>query len=192
MLKESGKLIIRFSIVTLGIIIIAFVVSSLIQPDISKFINWADNKGIGTSKTQLEKFLQYVINNGVKVPLQMFILSLVPIPFIYYLPIALTAAVTGFIFYLPLAPDLQGKITIPEIFLGILPHTIIELLAFFVILAVLYRFNQAIRSKVFKKVHAEVDLVSAFKKVVKSYCLIAFPLLILAALIEAFITPYIG
>ncbi|PRR78700.1 stage II sporulation protein M [Clostridium luticellarii] len=192
MLKESGKLIIRFSIVTLGIIIIAFVVSSLIQPDISKFINWADNKGIGTSKTQLEKFLQYVINNGVKVPLQMFILSLVPIPFIYYLPIALTAAVTGFIFYLPLAPDLQGKITIPEIFLGILPHTIIELFAFFVILAVLYRFNQAIRSKVFKKVHAEVDLVSAFKKVVKSYCLVAFPLLILAALIEAFITPHIG
>jgi uncharacterized membrane protein SpoIIM required for sporulation len=191
MLKDYKILISKFTLITVGTIILGFGISLFIKPDIMSVIQWADKKISGTSKTQMEKFLQYVINNGIKVPFQMFILSLIPIPFAYYLPVALTAAATGVIFYLPFTPQLQDKMNFFSVFLGVLPHSIIEFFGFIVISAVLYQWNQAIRSHLFKKVNSEIGFISGFKKVVITYCFVAFPLLVVAGLIEAFITPMI-
>lgn len=46
-----------------------------------------------------------------------------------------SGAVTGVIFYLPLTPQLQDKMSFSKFFLGIFPHVTIELFGFFVILA---------------------------------------------------------
>lgn len=192
MLKDYKTLISKFTLVTLGIMILSFGIALFMKPDIMGIINWADKKISGTSKTQIEKFLQYVINNGIKVPFQMFFLSLIPIPFAYYLPVALTAAATGVIFYLPFTPQLQDKMSFLKIFLGVIPHSIIEFFGFIVISAVLYQLNQAIRSRLFKKVYSEIGVIYGFKKVATTYCFVAFPLLVIAAFIEAFITPMIG
>lgn len=191
MLKDYKTLISKFTLVTLGIMILGFGISLFMKPDIMGVINCADKKNSITSKTQIEKFIQYVINNGIKVPFQMFILSLIPIPFAYYLPVAFTAVVTGLIFYLPFTPQLQDKMNFINVFLSILPHGIIEFFGLIVISAVLYQLNQAIRSHVFKKVNSEFGVICAFKKVVTTYCFVAFPLLVVAGLIEAFITPMI-
>lgn len=164
----------------------------MIKPDIMGIINWTDKKGFTTNKTPMDKFLQYLFNNGMKVPFQMFILALIPIPFVYYLPVALTAAITGVIFYLPFAPQLQDKVSFWSVFSGVVPHAAIELLAFIILSAVLNRLNKAIRSLLFKKVNSDIGVGYALKKVAVVYGLVAFPLLILAAYVEAFITPMMG
>lgn len=110
-----------------------------------------DKKFSGVDKTQSGKFLKYVVNNGMKVPFQMLLLALIPIPFVYYLPVALTSVVTGVIFYFPFTPQLDGKISFSKVFLGVFPHATIELFSFIIILAVLYPLNQAIRSRIFQK-----------------------------------------
>lgn len=191
LLKNYNTLIYRFALVTIGIILISFGMSLFIKPDILEFINWADSKISETNQTQIGKFFQYVVNNGIKVPFQMLILSLIPIPFVYYLPVALTAIATGVVLYLPFTPQLQDKMSFYKVFLGIFPHASIELFSFFVILAVLYQFNKAIRSHLFKKVNSELGVIYTFKKIATVYCFIAFPLLVIAAFIEAFITPMI-
>lgn len=192
MLKDTKGLIVKLAWVTVAILILGFVVAWMIKPDIMGIINWTDKKGFTTNKTPMDKFLQYIFNNGLKVPFQMFILALIPIPFVYYLPVALTAAITGVIFYLPFAPQVQGKVSFLSVFSGVVPHAAIELLAFIVLSAVLYRFNKAIRSFVFKKVSADINVGDAIKKVAVVYGLVAFPLLVLAAFVEAFITPMMG
>lgn len=187
MLKGYKTLISRFSLVTLGIMTLSFGIALFMKPDIMGIIYWADKKITFTSKTQLDKFLNYVINNGIKVPFQMFILSLIPIPFAYYLPVVLTAAATGVIFYLPFTPQLQEKMNFLKVFINVIPHGIIEFFGFIVLSAVLYQLNQAIRSRLFKKVNSEIGVIYGFKKVVTTYCFVAFPLLVIAA----FITPMI-
>ena len=191
LLKDYNTLIRRFALVTIGIILISFGISLFMKPDILEFINWADSKTSETNKTQIGKFFQYVVNNGIKVPFQMLILSLIPIPFVYYLPVALTAVATGVVLYLPFTPQLQDKMSFFKVFLGVFPHATIELFSFFIVLAVLFEFNKAIRSHLFKKSNSKFGVVYAFKKIVTVYCFVAFPLLVVAAFIEAFITPMI-
>lgn len=190
-IKGNKTLTMKFAWVSLGIFILSLGLSFLLEPDLMKFLNWADNKGIALKKTQIEKFINFIINNGLKVPFQMFLLSLIPIPFMYYLPIALTAAATGVVFYLPFSPQLEGQMSLFQVFLSIFTHGIFEFFSLFIILAVLYRFNKAIRSRLFKKVNSEMGVVHAFKKAAAVYCFIALPLLVLAAFIESFITPMI-
>ena len=180
LLKEIKHLIIKFAVITFAIFILAFLVSIIVRPSIFGLLNWADDKGIGVSKTPLDKFFQYIINNGIKVPMQMFILSIIPIPFLYYLPVALTAAVTGFMFYLPFSSDLQGKLVFSDILLDILPHSLIEILAFFILLAIQYQLNEAIRYRVFKHKPLEEKWSNILKKAFLSY-LLAFPIFVFAA-----------
>lgn len=65
MLKDYNTLIRRFALVTIGIILISFGISLFMKPDILEFINWADSKTSETNKTQMGKFFQYVVNNGM-------------------------------------------------------------------------------------------------------------------------------
>ncbi len=192
LMKNFKSLILMFSLVTAGIIILSFGIALFLKPDLMEIMNWTDRKGFTMNKTQSEKFLQYIINNGVKVPFQMFILAFIPIQLVYYLPVALTAAVTGIIFYLPLAPQLQDKMSFFNIFSGVFPHASIEFLSFCIISAVLCLLNTAIRGRLFNKVNSETGVVNALKKVTIAYCFVAFPMLVIAAFIEAFITPMIA
>jgi uncharacterized membrane protein SpoIIM required for sporulation len=57
---------------------------------------------------------------------------------------------------------------------------------------VLYQFNQAIRSRLFRKIGSAMGVGYALKEVAVVYGLVAFPLLVLAAFVEAFITPLLG
>lgn len=190
-MKDYRAFIITFAWVTAGIMLLSFGIALWVKPDIMGIINWTDTKGFSSNKTQTEKFLQYVMNNGVKVPFQMLLLSLIPIPFVYYAPVALTAAVTGVIFYLPFAPQLQDKMSFLKVFLGVFPHSTIEFFSFTVISAALYFFNNAIRAYVFKKVHSDIRVLYAAKRAAAAYGLVAFPLLVIAAFVEAFLTPLI-
>src|SRR5699024_7966922 len=75
----------------------------------------------------LEKVWQYNINNGYKVPLQMLILSIIPIPFLYSANLISTSILTGFVFTLLIRVDLHlGLIDVGSS----IPHTVLELLSY--------------------------------------------------------------
>src|SRR5699024_165734 len=72
--------------------IIALVVTYIIHPDISGIIEGASNKipDQVEEATRTSKVLAYIKNNGLIVPFQMFLLSFIPIPYIYAINIVST------------------------------------------------------------------------------------------------------
>lgn len=190
-LKDLKKPIVRFVLATLIIMTVTFIASMIFQASFSALLEITDTKGIGEAAEPFDKFIQYVVNNGVKVPLQMFIFALIPIPFLYYLPMALTAAMTSFALYLPLSADLQGKMSFIEAALAIVPHAVIEFAGFIIWCAVLYRLNIVVRHKIFRRKDSNGKIGEALKMCGAVY-LLCFAILVLGAGIESFITPLFG
>src|SRR5699024_6487124 len=126
--------------------IIALVVTYIIHPDISGIIEGASNKipdqveeATGTSKV-----LAYIKNNGLIVPFQMFLLSFIPIPYIYAINIISTQMIVGVLYGAVLRENLTEAL---KLILSSLPHSLIEVFGFFVLAAFLYEFNKVILSK---------------------------------------------
>ena len=170
---------------------ITFVICLLIRPGITELLNITDTKGIGEQARPFHKFVQYIVNNGITVPLQMFILALIPIPFLYYLPVALTSVLTGFILYLPFSADLHGKMSFIEVVFGMAPHALIEFAAYIILLGVQYHLNTLIRLKLLHRETQTVKIGKIFKKCGAVY-LLSFVIVIIGAGVEAFITPLIS
>lgn len=190
-LRDAKKPIVRLALAALIILMIAFLITLLLHPDASNILNSADAKKFGKQADSVDKFIQYVVNNGIKVPLQMFVFAFIPLPFLYFLPVAFTAALVGFTLYFPFSADLQGKLSFFEVMLGLLPHSLIEFAGFIIFSAVLYRLNILIRRNLFRRDVLKGQIGEQLKRCSIVYIL-SFSLLVIAAAIEAFITPLIG
>lgn len=95
--------------------------------------------------------MQYIINNGLKIPFQMFLLSLIPIPLLFFLLILLTATAIGIVLYIPFMSEITGELSLMNVLLGILPHMFIEVFGFLIVACGIYYVNKSIRDKLFKK-----------------------------------------
>ncbi|PTU87071.1 hypothetical protein BUZ62_06235 [Staphylococcus pasteuri] len=179
-------------ICTMIVLMITFILALIFSPSLETFKHIGDKVSI-TATHGLGKVWQYIVNNGLKTPLQMFILSLIPIPFLYCLNLISTTVITGIIFGFAINFDLHKGIIMV---VGAIPHAIIELLAFCFVVSALYKFNQAIVRKVSntfrktKKTNYSIKL--AFANLVKIYVLIALPLYIIAAFLETYFTDFIN
>ncbi|ATH63736.1 hypothetical protein BJG87_11725 [Staphylococcus pasteuri] len=174
------------------VLLITFILALIFSPSLETFKHIGDKVNI-TATHGLEKVWQYIVNNDLKTPLQMFILSLIPIPFLYCLNLISTTVITGIMFGFAINFDLhKGTIMV----VGAIPHAILELLAFCFVVSALYKFNQAIVRKVSnmfrktKKVNYSIKL--AFANLIKIYVLIALPLYIIAAFLETYFTDFIN
>lgn len=189
----NWKLFRKFVFGFIFIILTSFIVSYLVKPSLNDFLSLTDNIGdLGIPASRTAKFFQYFINNGIKVPFQMLILSFIPIPLLYFSPMFLTAIVTGIVLYIPFMAEAAGKMTLVDILAGLLPHMVIEFFGFLIIVSSVYYVNQAIRSQLFKKISSEFSITESLKELLKIYFLFALPCLVIAAAIEAYITPLIS
>lgn len=189
----NWKLFKKFACLFIVIMGISFLIAYFFKPSVTDFLNLADsNKELGITSDRTTKFLQYFINNGIKVPFQMFLLALLPIPFVYFLPIVLTAILTGIVFYIPFMPGIEGKLSLINILLGLLPHLFIEIFGFLIVACGLYYVNKSVRSKLFHRKTVSISFFESMKQFFSMYCWIALPALVIAAFIEAFITPLFG
>lgn len=189
----NWKLFKKFAIFFIVIMVISFFAAYFLKPSVTDFLNLADSdNNLGLSSDRTTAFVQYVINNGVKVPFQMFLLTFIPIPLVYFSPIILTAVLTGIVFYVPFMPGLEGKLNLIDIMLGTFPHMFIEIFGFLIVACGLYSVNKSIRSKLFRKKTSNLPFFESIKQLLLMYCLVALPTIIIAAFIEAFITPMVG
>ncbi|MGO2083901.1 stage II sporulation protein M [Vagococcus sp.] len=187
------KLFKKFTLLFIGISVTSFLLAYFLKPNVNDFLNLADsNNKLGIVSNRTEKLIQYIVNNGFKVPFQIFLLSLIPIPLLYFLPVLLTAVVTGIVFYIPFMPELEGKLSLVNIVLGIIPHMFIEVFGFLIVTCGVYYVNKSIRSKLFKKSSSNLTFIESLKQLFFMYCCLALPALVMAAFIEAFITPLIS
>jgi len=184
----------RQTIIFFGFMIVGFLAMVLIQPDVRTFLNDASSAiKMTTSNDPLQKFLQYVLHNGIDVPIKMFILALIPIPGLYLMSTMATAVSVGVMLYLPFMSGVDGRVSLLQILVGILPHGIFEWAGFLIWAASLYFLNRKIKNVVYKRQLKITDtLKSILVNNLKTYFYVALPLLIFAAAIEAFVTPAIS
>lgn len=89
--KVVFKRAISFFIFAAALTIIATIITYIINPDLKEVMGGLDNRLPDQTKesTGLDKVWSYIVNKGFMVPLQMFILSLIPIQFLYVINISL-------------------------------------------------------------------------------------------------------
>ena len=175
------------------IFLIAFVLSIIFSPPLETFKNTANGISSKLSEAHgMNKVWLYILNNAIKVPFQMFVFSLIPIPFLYFLNIISTNIITGIDFAFAIHLNINKGIIIV---MSSIPHSVVETIAMCFVLSGLYKLNQSILRKVgnmFRKTKKkEISFKRALIDLFKVYLFIALPLYILAAFLETYFTSFI-
>lgn len=191
--KPILKRAIKFFLSAISITTLMTIVTYLINPDLKEVIGEMDTNSSDqlTESTGIKKVWLYVVNNGFAVPFQMFILSLIPIQFLYYVNIIISASLPGILFGVAFQDNLGKGF---EIIIAATPHYVLEFFAFSLFAATLFKLNQVVRAEIrniFKKDKIKVSLVRSFLSTVKIYTIFVLPIIIVAAFLETYIADII-
>ena len=187
--KTVFKRAMNFFIFGVALTVIATIITYIINPDPQGIMNGMDNRIPDQVKesTGIEKVWAYIVNNGFMVPLQMFILALIPIQFLYVINIILTVSLPGILFGIGLQANfIKGF----ELITASIPHYFVEIFAFCLFASILFELNKAIRIKIrniFKKDAEEISLIKKFLETINVYVFLTLPLMIIAAFLETYI-----
>jgi uncharacterized membrane protein SpoIIM required for sporulation len=184
---------IKIFIIATFFFLISFILSIIFSPSLETFKNISNQVPSSLDNVQgLHKVWNYILNNAIQVPFQMFIFSLIPIPFLYFLNMISTSIITGIAFGFAIHFDFnKGAIMV----ISSIPHAIIEILAMCFVISGLYKLNQAIIRKIsnlFRKTKKQnFSFKLALSNLLKIYFLISLPLYIIAAFLETYLTDFI-
>src|SRR5699024_1801977 len=110
-------------------------------------------------------------------PFQMFILSLIPIQFLYFLNIIITVFLPGVLYGISLQESFGKGLSL---IVSSVPHYVFEIFAFSLFAAILFKFN---KSKQY--------FIKNLLDVVKTYVIFVLPIIIIAAFLETYIADII-
>lgn len=111
---------------------------------------------------------EYIANNGFIVPFQMFILSLIPIQFLYFINIIITASLPGILYGIALRGDFGKGFSI---MVSSFPYYVFEVFALCLFAAILFTCNQVVRVKIksmFKKSKYKKSFIKSLFDTVKT------------------------
>lgn len=186
------KRAIKIFIVATICLIITTIFCYFVHPSLNELKHMGNaREKIGNTKG-LEKVWKYIVNNGFRVPLQMFILALLPIPYLYLISLVVTIIMLGIALGFFLSLDLhKGLIGC----IATIPHYTFEIMSFCILTSVLYMLNKAITRRftnLFRKSKKEnYAIKDNLINVIKSYVLIALPLIIIASFLETYVSNFI-
>ncbi|WP_410985093.1 stage II sporulation protein M [Bacillus cereus] len=191
--KVVFKRAINFFILGVALTVIATIITFVINPDLKEIMEGVGNRLPDQVKksTGIEKVWSYIVNNGFIVPLQMFILALIPIQFLYVINIILTVSLPGILFGIGLQADFKKGF---GIIISSIPHYLFEIFALCLFAAILFELNKFIRIKLkimFKKDKERVSLSKKILEVIKIYVVLTLPIIIIAAFLETYIADII-
>ncbi|WP_236591330.1 MULTISPECIES: stage II sporulation protein M [Staphylococcus] len=149
-----------------------------IDNDISRSVK--QSSGLGA-------IIIYIVNNGFIVPLQMFLLSLIPIQFLYFFNLIYSSVLPGIVIGILLKIDFYKAIAN---IISVFPHTTLEILGFCIFASVLFQLNKSIRSKIrelFKKNGERTSIIKSLYNTVKIYIFVVIPVIVLAAICEEYL-----
>jgi len=192
--KHFIKRTFKIFLFSLTIMILTTVITYSIDINIKEIIKNIDSRIPDSVKESsgLVSVYKYVINNVFILPLQMLILSLIPIQFLYLFNIIYSSVLPGIVIGILIKIDIYKAITN---IVSIIPHTIIEILGFCLFASALFQFNKAIRSKIkgiFKKHSTKnTSVIKTFVNVMKVYIFVVIPVIILAAFCEVYLRAFL-
>lgn len=152
-----------------------------------EMISGLEDKGFESENTKVETLLRIICNN-VLLSLIMVLIGLIPV---LVLPL-FTTIMTFFAVGLVTAIFEQkiGK-GFDLLFFGILPHGLLELVAFVISSSIGIRLSYFVLKKLIMFKRKEVKLKTIFILSMKSYLAVVVPIMVAASFIECFISPYI-
>jgi len=191
--KIVFKRAVNFFIFAAAITIIATIITYIINPDLKEVMGGLENRLPDQVKesTGIDKVWSYVVNNGFTVPLQMFILALIPIQFLYVINIISTVSLPGVAFGLVLQVNFRKGF---DIIISSIPHFIFEVFALCLLAAVLFELNQVVRVKIrnlFKKDKEGISFIKKLLETIRTYAIFVLPTIIAAAFLETYIADII-
>ncbi len=147
------------------------------------------NSPESVSKTQgLKKVWGFIQNNGFHVPIQMLLLALIPIPFLYTLNLIVSLIIPGILFGFFIHFDTYKGLTS---LIAYIPHYTLEMMSFCIFTSGLYMLNKSILRKITNLFRKEKKQNYSFKlsliNLLKAYLFVCLPLVILAAFTETYI-----
>lgn len=192
--QDFWKRVSYFFIFSITVMIIAFIITLLINPSIEGILNYLGERTPESvdEAEGMNKVWEYILNNGLMVPLQMLLLSLIPIPFLYTLNIISTSILPGIALGIGYQISMSDGISIT---ISATPHIIVELFGYAVLAAVLMKLNQSIYRGILnimskKKKHRPPFLTAAVN-VFSTYIIMVLPIIIIAAFIEEYVSNWI-
>lgn len=165
-----------------------FLFRSFIAPDqvdeiLAQLGDTFESRGLTFDTSARETMIALFVNN-TRVTLFAFLLGMIPL-FIPYVFVVINAAVIGLVAMLV---GFAGESVVRVIVLGILPHGITEISAILLGATMGLSLNRYIWKKLRGK-ETDVTFKALFLAGLKTFVLIAVPLLALSAVIEAYVTP---
>lgn len=191
--KTTFKRAVTFFVSAAIVTILTTVITYIVDPDLKGVMESIENNSSDQLKesTGIKKIWAYVVNNGFMVPLQMVVLALIPIQFLYLINVISTAILPGILFGVVMQVDFRKSI---EIIASSIPHYFVEIFAFCLFAAVLFELNRVIRVKirsVFKKDKDGISLVKKTLGIMRIYMVLILPMIIVAAFLETYIADMI-
>ncbi|MEI3607288.1 stage II sporulation protein M [Pseudogracilibacillus sp. SE30717A] len=195
-IKSLIKPTIIFSIGLFITIIIAYLISAKIGYDPEKLFDDLQIENKTDKDSSAFNISLALFNNNIQVPAQILFLAIIPVPFLYTIVLLSNGITIGMVFYIYQTIQLSTKKGDPlsaMILKGFLPHAVIELLGFIIATALAFRINQWIVKRIIHFFKKKKEDHHSFKQLVMYTAFVSFgiilPLIILAALIEGYVTP---
>lgn len=183
--KRAIKFFVFLSIITMLTTLITYILG--FKLDITNIIYSIESNKEISKVTGIQKVGAYIINNGFKAPLQMMLLAIIPIQFLYLLNVFIPSFIIGIAFGIVLQNDsVKGF----QIIISSIPYSIVEVFAFCLLAAVLFELNQIVREKIkniFKKNKVKVSFISKVLEAIKIYALLVLPMMVIAAFLETYV-----
>jgi len=191
--KTAFKRAIVFFVIATIVTVLGTAITYSVNPDIEGIMESLGDSSSDQLResTGIKKVWAYVMNNGFMVPLQMFVLALIPIQFLYLINVVSTALIPGILFGVVLQMDFIKGL---GVIASTIPHYCVEVLAFCLFAAALFELNRVIRKKVrsvFKKGKDQVPLVKEILGTIKIYGVLILPMIMAAAFLETYIADII-
>lgn len=130
----------------------------------------------------------FILKNNLYVSMIIFLIGFIPI---VILPLFMSIATFLSVGIMLAGIEVAGQSSVKALVTSILPHGIIEILGLVLVTSISMYMSLQIAKKLFSSQRAEISIGKVIGESVKSFVLLVVPMIVIAALIEGYITPVI-
>lgn len=188
-LHQVGKPTLYWILGMIIVIVVTAVVTYLVAPsakDTTDAIESTVPHSVSNSDG-LNAVFAYFVNNGIRVPLTMLVLSLIPVAYLYTINFFVGAILPGILFGIAFKHALLSGVAIV---VGSSPHALLELLGLCTWIVLLKPLNKWIRAKIRRK--ATEPLRNIFWSLLSGWIVVVLPVMVFAALCETYLADKIA
>ncbi|MDS0981180.1 stage II sporulation protein M [Staphylococcus hominis] len=183
------KRALNFFILSTILLLMTIPIALFFHPSEEFIKQLGSNSPESVSKSQgLKKVWGFIQNNGFHVPIQMLLLALIPIPFLYTLNLIVSLIIPSILFGFFIHFDTYKGLTS---LIAYIPHYTLEIMSFCIFTSGLYMLNKSILRKIINLFRKEKKQNYYFKlsliNLLKAYLFVCLPLVILAAFTETYV-----